>query len=107
MTFQSRSEKRSETKHSFHSTWLLWPQKQSHIHGTDDTTLRGLALRITTAAALVLSVISVLTTASLHRSMRREIESTASLHTVRQIRADLDATRAQVEFEAAKRTTLA
>lgn len=64
-------------------------------------------MRITTAAALVLSVISVLTTASLHRSMRREIEGTASLHTVRQIRADLDATRAQVEFEAAKRTTLA
>lgn len=77
------------------------------IHGTDDTTLGGLALRIATAAALVLSVISVLTTALLHRSMRREIEGTASLHSVRQIRADLDATRAQVEFEAAKRATLA
>lgn len=64
-------------------------------------------MRITTAAALVLSAISVLTTALLHRSMRREIEDKASLHTVRQIRADLDATRAQVEFEAAKRTTLA
>jgi len=60
-------------------------------------------LRIATAAALVLSVVSISMTSWVSRSMRRDIEGTASLRTVRQIRADVDAVRAQCEFEAAKR----
>lgn len=64
-------------------------------------------MRIATAAALVLSIVSLAVTATSRRATRHEIEDKANLYAVQQIRADLDATRAQVEFEAAKRATIA
>ena len=81
--------------------------RDNRTRATFTTAFEGVGLRTaTTAAALVLSIVSLVVTATGRRATRREIEDKASLHTVRQIRADLDAVRAQVEFEAAKRAAI-